>query len=99
MMNFMDLDLTFTDQVVLAARHHLIYGPGVADHWRKAPIEAPESLLVVRYELPSVCLENPIHARWDLDPEIMPANPYVQYPHSLRAVRQLLCDDMVHCRP
>ncbi|GFT29058.1 hypothetical protein TNCV_3586991 [Trichonephila clavipes] len=30
-----------------------------------APIEAPESLLVVRYELPSVCLENPIHARWD----------------------------------
>ncbi|GFY06367.1 transposable element Tc3 transposase [Trichonephila clavipes] len=31
--------------------------------------------------------------------EIVPANPYVQYPHSLRAVRQLLCDDMVHCRP
>ncbi|GFV36498.1 hypothetical protein TNCV_2260171 [Trichonephila clavipes] len=30
-----------------------------------APIEAPEWLLVVRYELPSVCLENPIHARWD----------------------------------
>ncbi|GFU82461.1 hypothetical protein TNCV_2710581 [Trichonephila clavipes] len=29
-----------------------------------APIEAPGSLLVVRYELPSVCLENPIHARW-----------------------------------
>ncbi|GFV21094.1 hypothetical protein TNCV_3480251 [Trichonephila clavipes] len=36
---------------------------------------------------------------WDWDPEIVPANPYVQYPHSLRAVRQLLCDDMVHCRP
>ncbi|GFY11674.1 SCAN domain-containing protein 3 [Trichonephila clavipes] len=32
-------------------------------------------------------------------PEIMPANPYVQYPHCLRAVRPLLCDDMVHCRP
>ncbi|GFU85354.1 hypothetical protein TNCV_2386591 [Trichonephila clavipes] len=31
--------------------------------------------------------------------EVVPANPYVQYPHSLRAVRQLLCDDMVHCRP
>ncbi|GFU92069.1 hypothetical protein TNCV_1659011 [Trichonephila clavipes] len=31
--------------------------------------------------------------------EIVPANPFVQYPHSLRAVRQLLCDDMVHCRP
>ncbi|GFT28559.1 hypothetical protein TNCV_429551 [Trichonephila clavipes] len=29
----------------------------------------------------------------------LPANPYVQYPHSLIAVRQLLCDDMVHCRP
>ncbi|GFT32827.1 hypothetical protein TNCV_5038741 [Trichonephila clavipes] len=27
----------------------------------------------------------------------MPANPYVQYPLSLRADRQLLCDDMVHC--
>ncbi|GFX83494.1 transposable element Tcb2 transposase [Trichonephila clavipes] len=24
---------------------------------------------------------------------------HIQYPHSLRAVRQLLCDDMVHCRP
>ncbi|GFS66082.1 hypothetical protein TNCV_2510741 [Trichonephila clavipes] len=31
--------------------------------------------------------------------EIVPPNPYVQYPHSLRAVRQLLCDGMVHCRP
>ncbi|GFU92768.1 hypothetical protein TNCV_984881, partial [Trichonephila clavipes] len=31
--------------------------------------------------------------------EIVPANQYVQYPHSLRAVRQLLCDGMVHCRP
>ncbi|GFW43919.1 hypothetical protein TNCV_231581 [Trichonephila clavipes] len=29
---------------------------------------------------------------------IVPVNPYVQNPHSLRAVRQLLCDDMVHCR-
>ncbi|GFU12692.1 hypothetical protein TNCV_2585461 [Trichonephila clavipes] len=31
--------------------------------------------------------------------EIVPANPYVQYPHSLRAVRQLLCNDMVYYRP
>ncbi|GFX57457.1 hypothetical protein TNCV_375281 [Trichonephila clavipes] len=31
--------------------------------------------------------------------EIMPANSYVQYPHSIRAFRQLLCDDNVHCRP
>ncbi|GFU41805.1 hypothetical protein TNCV_2375971 [Trichonephila clavipes] len=31
--------------------------------------------------------------------EIMPANPYVLISSSLRAVRQLLCDDMVHCRP
>ncbi|GFU15536.1 hypothetical protein TNCV_2772781, partial [Trichonephila clavipes] len=41
----------------------------------------------------------PIHARSDSRSEIVPANPYVQYPHSLRAVRQLPCDDMVHCRP
>ncbi|GFT62147.1 hypothetical protein TNCV_2062261 [Trichonephila clavipes] len=61
---------------------------GIAVIRLAAPIEAPESLLVVRYELPSVCLENPIHARWDSDPEIVPANPYVQYPHSLRAVQQ-----------
>ncbi|GFV09628.1 hypothetical protein TNCV_3044481, partial [Trichonephila clavipes] len=48
-----------------------------------APIEAPESLLVVRYELPLSRLENPIHARMGLrSVEIVPANPYVQYPHS-----------------
>ncbi|GFU95851.1 hypothetical protein TNCV_198851 [Trichonephila clavipes] len=50
-------------------------------------------------QLPSVCLENPITCSMGLRSEIVPANPYVQYPHSLRAVRQLLCDDMKHCRP
>ncbi|GFV35260.1 hypothetical protein TNCV_620561 [Trichonephila clavipes] len=37
----------------------------------------------VRYELPSVCLENLIHARWDSGDRA--GNPYVQYPHSLRS--------------
>ncbi|GFU99522.1 hypothetical protein TNCV_1661461 [Trichonephila clavipes] len=63
-----------------------------------------ESLLVVRYELQR--LPRKSHTcSMGLRSGDHPANPYVQYPHSPRAVRQLLCDDMcivVHernCRP
>ncbi|GFU69674.1 hypothetical protein TNCV_2167221 [Trichonephila clavipes] len=57
-----------------------------------------ESLLVVRYELPSVCPRKSHTCSMGLRSGDRDGNPYVQYPHSLRA-SELLCDDMVHCRP
>ncbi|GFV62735.1 hypothetical protein TNCV_3220071 [Trichonephila clavipes] len=62
-----------------------------------APIEAPESLLVVRHER-QVCLAKSHTYSKGLRSEIVPANPYSISSLS-KSVRQLLCDNMVHCRP
>ncbi|GFX01659.1 cytochrome P450 4V2 [Trichonephila clavipes] len=54
-----------------------------------SPIEAP-TLLVVRYELPSVCLENPIHTpRCGLRSGTMWQESYMFNTSLLRAVQQL----------
>ena len=47
-----------------------------------APIRAPELSMAVSYVLASVSLKSPMHARWDLDPDTLTANTYIQYPHS-----------------
>ncbi|GFV58133.1 hypothetical protein TNCV_2109611 [Trichonephila clavipes] len=65
-----------------------------------APIEAPESLLVVRYELPKRLPRKSHACSMGLRSgrSCRPIHTF-NIPHSLRAVRQLLCDDMVQCRP
>ncbi|GFT98338.1 hypothetical protein TNCV_4282231 [Trichonephila clavipes] len=58
------------------------------------PTGAPESLLIVSYMLPSVCQESSMRVRWDLNP-----HPCAQYPHCKTVLRQLLFDELAHCRP
>ncbi|GFT63083.1 hypothetical protein TNCV_705151 [Trichonephila clavipes] len=62
-----------------------------------APIEA-ESLLVVKYELPLFLSRKSHTCSMEMNPEIVPAIHTFNILTPLRAVRQFLRVDMVHCR-